>query len=327
MQVSIYLSGTHLEPRTHAFATQTQALSLRLDRNQSLDSGGSRDLGLEYLHGNWSIFDPATRRGLQMIRDVAQVMQPGFYLKERDDAVFYFVQERALMIAASSRDSGTLLENIPFEVGVGHIPIPEPEHPVYGQEFTGKPSEAESTGFHLGIVRYCRKPEVAVDFLRFLTSQPIHQRFVEMSGWHPAVVGVRPKKGTEPFAPFTEGMAPTYGFNLQGLGDLYNLRRLYLDYFHLLAEEDGSVDAFCTAFGREAEEAIIKDLRDSYVDRKGDTLVQDTLVAAYHHRFKEGPDRDAYWLKEREGLNRQVERESGLMYWEERPAAVGYAVE
>ena len=51
------------------------------------------------------------------------------------------------------------------------------------------------------------------------------------------------------------------------------------------------------------------------------------MFCAYHHRFKEGPDRDAYWLKEREGLNRQAEREAGLMYWEERLAAVGYAVE
>ena len=293
---------------------------------QELGTPGARNMGIYYLQGEWSVYDQAIQTGLRMIRDIAQLMQPGFFLKERDDAVFFFVQERAVMVAASSQDAKTLKENIPFDVGVTEVPIPDYDDPEFGSYMLGRRSEdPNSMGMHLGMVNFGRQKGQALDFLRYLTSQEVHRRFVQTSGWLPSVVGVEPKAGTESFMPYLAGSAPPAGFSFHGLGGLDNMRRLYDDYFHLLVDDKGSVEAFSRAFHDEAPHAIVLDLRHSFKDRKVDMQVMDAIQIAYR-RMGELTGSEEFVRKEYESINIQNKRESGLHFWRERMQDLGHEI-
>ena len=170
-------------------ASMTQSLGLKLDRIGNLTNPDSGEMGIKYLRGEWDVYDKSVELGLGMVREIASLMQPGFFLKDRDDAIFFFVQQRAVMIAASSQDYKTLLQNIPFEVRAVRLPDPDSTHPVYGKYYLGPKSEGiGSTRLNLGVVNFSKHRSVALDLLRFLTSRNSHTTFVERSGWLPAVV-------------------------------------------------------------------------------------------------------------------------------------------
>ncbi len=309
-------------------ASMTQSLGLKLDETRRIGNPGSRMMGIKYLEGEWDVYDRPVELGLGMIRQISTLMQPGFFLKDRNDAIFFFVQQRAVMIAASSQDYKTLLENIPFEVRAVRLPEPDSTHPVYGQYYMGPKSEGiGNTRLNLGVVNFSEHRDVAVDFLRFLTSKESHSDFVQRSGWLPSVIGVQPKKGTEAFVPFLGGIDPPTGFSFHSFGDLNNLRRLYDDYFYLLVGETGSVEAFSKAFDSEVRPAIVLDLAHSYQDRKLDTLVQDTLITAFRRLHSLGDQTGDYRSMEFETLYRQAGRESGLHQWANALAEFGHPVD
>jgi len=297
-------------------ASMTQSLGLRLDRIRQLTNPDTRAMGIEYLRGNWDIYDPSIQIGLTMIREIAALMQPGFSVKDRDDAIYFFVQQHAVMIAASSQDYKTLLENIPFEVRAVRLPNPDSTHPVYGKYYMGAKSESiRNTRLNLGVVNFSKHRDMAVDFLRFLSSRTSQTTFVQQSGWLPTVIGVPPKPGTEVFVPFLKGTDPPTGFSLRGLGDLNNMTRLYENYFYLLVDKTGSVKAFSDAFDSEVRPALVLDLAHSHQDRKLDTLVQDTLLTAFRRLPTLGDQTMDYRLMEIETLYRQAQREAGLSRW------------
>ena len=309
-------------------ASMTQSLGLKLDRIGILANPDSRDMGMKYLQGEWNVYNESVQLGLGMVREIASLMQPGFFLKDRDDAIFFFVQQRAVMIAASSQDYKTLLQNIPFEVRAVRLPDPDSTHPVYGKYYLGPKSEGiGNTRLNLGVVNFSKHRSVALDFLRFLTSRNSHTTFVERSGWLPAVVGVPPKTGTEAFVPFLKGTDPPTGFSIHGLGNLDNVRRLYDDYFYLLVGETGSVKAFSDAFDDEVRDAILLDLGWSYQDRKVDTLVQDALIVAFRRLQTLGDQSRDYRSMETHTLYQQARREAGLNRWASAIAEFGNRVD
>ena len=240
-------------------ASMTQSLGLKLDSIRRLTNPDQRAIGIKYLQGEWNVYEESIQLALGMVREIASLMQPGFFLKDRDDAIFFFVQQRAVMIAASSRDS--------------------------------------------------------------------HTKFVEQSGWLPAVVGVPPKRGTEAFVPFLKGTDPPTGFSFLGLGNLDNMRRLYDDYFYLLVGETGSVIAFSDAFDAEVRSAILLDLGWSYQDRKVDTLVQDALIVAFRRLQSLGDQSRDYRSMETHTLYQQARREAGLNRWASAIAEFGDRVD
>jgi len=230
------------------------------------------------------------RRGFALIQEFARYMQPGFFQMRRDDATFYFAQEKALMIMASSWDAASFraLVGDRFEMLIFPIPTPSPEEPYFGDYVLGRMSEAEvrPTGT-FSFVNYHPEEELAValDFMRFATSVPGNSLFSRLSGWLPSILGVEPTEKTAPFMPRLEGYpgGPSYDLNEPDLNRAVETR------FHMLFSQD---ERETKAFYEElralapglARELLIKGNRDT----KRNLQQQDTMLSGSLWLFLDG---------------------------------------
>ncbi len=260
------------------FSSQTQRLHLSLDTFGNLRPGPA-DIGLGLLRGDWSIDDPGYASGLAIIRETAASFQPGYAQIGRDDASFYFLQSRALMIATGSWDSPSFRAQADFEIGVFSLPIPSPDHPRYGAGVLGRGSEAETgTGLSFGIPRATKNPGRAIDFLRFLASHPGNTTFSRVSGWLPAVAGVETPVEVKPFLPVTVGYVDGFepGFYMPGS----NTYRVLLNQMNVLVGPAGSVAAYQDRVRAPLREAVAEDLRRAVANAHLNVNRQDVVLAA-----------------------------------------------
>lgn len=213
---------------------------------------------LAYLAGEWTLDEPSVRAGLSLMRDLGRHMSPGFLQLKREDAIFYFSQGKALMVTAGSWEATGLRAQADFPLGVFRVPLPGPDHPRYGEFTWGPPAEASgraATG-PFGIYNGSAHPEVALDFLRFLSSQRAHQGFVNRSGWLPVVVGVDTPPGMKGFEPHLDGALA--GVSLRWGTEI---KRVTENNWHVLFAENGGVDAFVAAAGPDLFAGVRADLR------------------------------------------------------------------
>src|SRR5690606_22806955 len=90
---------------------------------------------------------------------IGRFAQPGFIQADRDDASFYFVQGRALMIVTGSWDAPTFRTLAPFELSALQLPLPSPDHPRSGAGVLRPTSGAETpTGTTFGLPQASRPP-------------------------------------------------------------------------------------------------------------------------------------------------------------------------
>jgi raffinose/stachyose/melibiose transport system substrate-binding protein len=261
------------------FASQTQKRALELDRLHSLAafSGLAPNALLE---GFSSLDDPPIRDGLSLMREAGNLMQSGFMQLERDEAILYFAQQRAVMLPTGVWDYGSIVEQSDFEVGVFPMPLPDEATPRYGKNILGKASEvASGTALDFLLSANSKHPEVAMDFLKFLTSQRENQIFAQISKWPPGIVGVEQATETSAFAPVKEGVTP--GFRIAdlafGAGDVY---LLHSQNIYKLFGDSGSVEKFVEAIRPQFAAALRSDLDRGFKGQKVSSQRMDSLLAA-----------------------------------------------
>lgn len=294
------------------FSSQTQKMRISLDSSHSLAFGES-GLALSYLDHNWSWDTPAVQSGLELMARAGKHMQAGFLSLGRDDALFYFAQQRALMISTGSWDASSLRVQVPFEMGVFRIPLPSPDDPKYGEFVEGQTSEAGvETGVSFGITKGSQHPEVALDFLQFLTSRSSNEKFSKLSGWLPAVVGVPLEKNIAPFEPITEGY-PT-GF-VPDLGVGANTTRLFSNNLYELVGPNGSVPQFTARMKAGFADALVADLRLSCQNQTRNAAAKDLTIGAFEI-LERGGGAEADEAAERvsQHMEAQSQQESAIYY-------------
>lgn len=280
------------------FATQTQRLQQELAELAELR--GTMAPALRFAQGRWGFDTPAIRDGLELVREVSGFMSRGFAQLNRDDANFQFLQGNALMIATGAYEAGSLRAQARFELGFFALPAPAADHPRYGRHMLGPVTEANiNPAASFGIVLQSRHQAEALDFLHFLTSQPANRRFVEASGWLPAVAGVTPRADMTAFAPVLEGYPN--GFDLSIRGNYRNARRVYETNQHLLAGDAGeALDRFVAAMKRQYPGAVAMDFSDRLSNNLRNVQRQDTNLGAFWMLARHAaPDADEH-LKLRE---------------------------
>lgn len=280
-----------------------------------------------YLGGGWSFDSPAIRSGLTLMREVGQFLQPGFLQLRREDAMFHFSQGRALMVAAGSWEATGLRAQSRFAIGVFRLPVPGPGHPRYGAHTWGRAAESggrsvESAGRRItgpfGVYQGSKHPEVALDFLRYLTSQPAHQTFVDLSGWLPIIVGVTPPAAMAGFAPDPVGVPA--GLALRwGTGEI---QRITENNWHVLFAPHGGVDAFVTGIAPRYADAMRADLRRR--DRRSfqQLMLGDSSLEASRQLAARRPDDAIEQFKFEALLQTQNEREIYHYYMNHRLAEI-----
>lgn len=260
------------------FQSQTQRLEFRLDRLGQLMLFG-HDKHQLFLLGVWTLRDPEMQSGLALLREVGGHIAQGFAQLEREDAVFLFTQRRALMIVASSQDINSLRAESPFEVGAFAVPLPGRGDERFGAFPLGPISEGMgTTNGSFGVTLRSPNRELAIDFLRFLTSQPMSRLFTARSNWLPATVGVELPEAIRVFQPRAEGL--NYGV-LVGTGWGGEMDRVFFNHIHLLLGPNGSPERFAEEFEARYVETIERErgiaMRGSerYLQQSG------TMFAAY----------------------------------------------
>jgi raffinose/stachyose/melibiose transport system substrate-binding protein len=233
-------------------------------------------LAMAAARGDWALDEPEIRAGLGLQRDVGRHMQPGFLQANRDDAGFYFTMGGALMIPTGSWDLASLVSQSPFRIAVARIPYPQPGDPSAPFSLGPLAEGGSGLGGLFGVTRASRHPEVARDFLLFLVSQPINQRFAELSKWSPAVVGVVPNEEVAAFAPFFDGYPTGFGLTFSGA----DASRLVGNATHLLTGPNGSVDDFVEAIRPDYLAALAADLRRAELVVRDNSQRLDTRLGA-----------------------------------------------
>jgi len=257
------------------FSSQTQKLMDKLSPTGVLLSDSA--LTAEWFAENkWTPNSPEVLSGLKLMREVSEFLSPGFMQLQRDDATFYFVQGRSLMICSGSWDSTSIQSQAPFAVGVGRIPFPTPDDPIYGPFTKGRISEAGTlSAVNFGLVRSSANPAIAQDFLLFLGSQPANRVWTNVSRWIPSVVGVEPHPAAAPFQPLMDGYAP--GFPLPNQADA---ARVYNTNINDLFGPEGSPQKFADRLAEGLLEAQKSDLARIIRSTSMNSKRRDTVVAS-----------------------------------------------
>ena len=256
---------------------QTQKLSPRVNRRQTMIANG-RDSQLAYLRGEWGIRSPEITDSLRLLQSVSRHFQPGFQQVSRDTATFYFVQGRSVFIAAGSWDNLSLRDQSPFEIGICRIPVPTVDDPEYGRNMFGPPAEAAKNSLCLsfGLVRGTEHQELALDFLRYLSSYGGNRSFSKQSGWLPSVLGVPVPAELEIFLPRPEGYPNGFGLN-----NGTETTRLQENYYYLLQTYPDSPERFQSALEQGGyEAACVTDLTNWRDNASRLVMKLDTALAA-----------------------------------------------
>jgi raffinose/stachyose/melibiose transport system substrate-binding protein len=154
--------------------------------------------------------------------------QPAFFAAERMDAGFLFIQQRALMITSGSWDAGSYMKQADFEIGICDFPLPSKDDPEFGRFVEGPAVEELQGGFSFSVNRLSPHVDVALDFMRFMTSQTMNDRLNRSIRWMPIVRGNKPDPFIAPFWPNLDGVKPglyleTPGANGPRYHELMNL--------------------------------------------------------------------------------------------------------
>ena len=272
----------------YIFESAAGGLSARLDHRHTFGLT-SKELGLDYLRGEWTFREPELRIGLDLLRDLGANSVPGFLQLKRDSALVDFVRGRALMVVAPSWEASSLKELCTFELGAFHYPVPRQDDPVYGPRMLGPYSDGRlATLMAMYLNRGTTHRREALDFLHFITSMEGNQIFTDVSTWLPAIVGVKASAYSRQFLPFYDGYVWSVDggfFNLTGDDTVALLRN---NYFQLWGPT-GSPDRYGAALDAGLREKIISDLiREERVQVQAPTR-QDSAAAAQRRLADAGP--------------------------------------
>lgn len=274
--------------------SQTQKLAIELSPTRNFQVPAA-ELARLAIDGRLSFRDtPELQASLRLLRDVSALMTVGYESRQRDDALFDFLQQNAVMICAGSWDYGVFVRDGDFPVGIMPIVLPSPTDPDYGRFVLGLASEANgSPEATLGVVRTSRHPERALDFLRFLTSYATARRFSEESMRMSSVAEVPPPESAPGLAPRLEGeingFMPDFSYFGGGNGNIVFKRNL-----HLLMGRTGSVEAFAEKLDAELPGALARDIAHHVNRTRRDIQRLDALTGLVLTR--PGED-DASWTR------------------------------
>jgi len=195
----------------------------------NLDSEQSPEESLiAFVSGKVDFRDPRIRAMFEGHDYYNKEFQPAFVAADRMDAAFLFLQQRALMIASGSWDAKSYAKQANFEVGICDFPMPGKDDPEFGKFVEGVAVEELQGGFSFGVNRLSPNADIALDFLKFLSSQKMNGQLNREIQWIPMIRGNKPVEFIAPFWPHFDGvkvgiLLTTGGLNAQLYDELTNL--------------------------------------------------------------------------------------------------------
>jgi raffinose/stachyose/melibiose transport system substrate-binding protein len=262
-------------------------LTHRIDREGHL-ARYPRDFQMDYLRGRWDYERPEVKAALELLRELAAEMRPGFIQLERDDAVREFMRGEALFVATGTWDATSLIRLAEFPVSIRRFPQPDKNDPKVGRYIYGRAADGSGlTAMAMYLNKHGANKAAAIDFMHFMTSVEAGQLFMEHSGWISSIRGTDIPSQLEAARAVVDG----HGFGGGYLQSGANTTDVLSRNFHLLVGPQGSVDRFVAAMGRDAPKAQRGDLQAEARNLAGALRPQDTeLMAVRSLPRVAGPD-------------------------------------
>ncbi len=230
---------------------------LRHDRDFDGIFGENDEVLFAYAGGEFDYSDPAIRADALTVAHITEHFPSGFMAMDRMEAQFRFTQGQSAFCASGSWDAMSFTSQVDFPMGIVDFPRPDRDDPEFGAFVVGRVSEADAPAvFRLAISRRAPRPDVALRFLHFLTSQKNNERFNLLCRWPPAIRGARPHPLMEPFVRDPDGFWNRNVFRLIANGPA---NALYEQARWELMEHKIDYEGFTAMFERELPRALAQE--------------------------------------------------------------------
>lgn len=204
-----YFNGTYTPPFRRGIA---QKCDMDFDASANVFESF-----LYYKSGAWDFYSPELIESARCLMDIACNFQNGWLAAQRDDALFMFAQNRAVMIASGSWDAQSIINQTKdiFTVGIFGFPMPT-DQPVYGKFVKGGNSEAsKGGGIPWALNKKTKYPDLCIEFLQYCTTKDNNERFNSNITWLPIVRGVEIKdERLKAFKPKLQGYTGSFDYTV-----------------------------------------------------------------------------------------------------------------
>jgi len=291
------------------FRNQTQRLASSL--NPMMDFPvDTKEFYLSYLSDKWTLQDSTIRAAASLMQEAGHILTPGFTQIANDQAHFRFVQGRAVMLVGGSLQATSIIDQVKFPIRVFRTPLPPLDDPHYGPQMRGISAEGSLRTYGpFGITRSSRQKELALDFLRFLTSVTSSEKFTRISRNLPTIVGVAPTPMMEAFLPDQHGFPD--GPSLDHSPDV---KALLANTRYLLFTPKGGVDAFLEQMEHKLPAAMHSDLQRDIKNKRNSVRMVETSIAATQQLLLDDPNDEMVSRKFQSQIETQNEMEADLYY-------------
>jgi len=157
--------------------------------------------------------DPCWEATHKLQYELSRYYNPGFMSAKRDQAVFLFAQGNAAMIATGTWDAGSIWQQVEgdFEIMIFNFPVPTPGQKYYDIIKYRLSEAGYATQGLFGLSKFSRHPEIAIDFMQFLTSRKINEEVNAKWRWFPAIRGAKTDELLKNFEPHVDGVYGPFG--------------------------------------------------------------------------------------------------------------------
>jgi len=261
------------------FAKMLRSLTQKLVRDHSPNRTMSLpELDRLILDGTFSYSrTPEFIHSLEIMSELSQMFTPGFLQFEHEDAIATYLRQHSLMIIAGTWDYGTLEKNASFKMRGLPVPTPSPSDHHYGPFTLGQVAEVPMNAADLGIIRTSPNRDAALDFLRYLSSQPVAAQFSKISQRLSAIIDTPIPKSLEQLRTTSEGAAN--GFRVDVLGA--NANTLINRHIHLVVGLQPDISKFAELIDAEIAPYIRQDLATQLRNSKREIRDLDTALALH----------------------------------------------
>jgi raffinose/stachyose/melibiose transport system substrate-binding protein len=210
----------------------------------------------------WNFHSDALIQSAHCMMDIASYFPTGWLAAERDDALFMFAQQRAIMIASGSWDAQSIIDQTKAHFDIGAFPFPMPvDHPIYGKYVKGPVSEAAARGgIPWAINKKTPYADICIDFLQYCTTRKNNERFNTRITWLPVIRGARlANEKLKAFKPIVHGYAATFDYKISTAVALLSSGNKWSIYAGQMTPKENA-DALQAMYDRTAEDGYLRKL-------------------------------------------------------------------
>ena len=161
---------------------------------------------------------PRLESGMKLMLEFSNSWGKGFNAIDFTVAPFMFIQQKGACYLGGSWLGRQMLESCKFELGSFPFPLITKADPVAGKFYCGPWGEnTTNPGMALAVANGPNK-EIAIDFLRFLTTRRNNSTFNNGPAWVPGVMGAEINPAVKGFKPLIRGKNMSLFFNTRSVG-------------------------------------------------------------------------------------------------------------